>query len=146
MFLKLFFIRFIDSVHEIMSICTKCNTLRHPWMIQHVSRECLGQTAATTTVTQKGLHDRHMATFNIPVLYKLTLSLDPQEVKQINRDGTFCRVLLSMHASCLEVLDLVSYLRPRKVYPNVIPTNSSKEEVRLQLCCINVRIRKCCIY
>ncbi|KAK7067353.1 Protein artemis [Halocaridina rubra] len=52
-----------------------------------------------------------------------------KEVKQVNRDGTFCRVLLSMHASCLEVLDLVSYLRPRKVYPNVIPTNSSREEV-----------------
>lgn len=48
----------------------------------------------------------------------------------MNRDGTFCRVLLSMHASCLEVLDLVSYLRPRKVYPNVIPMNSSREEVR----------------
>lgn len=38
-------------------------------------------------------------------------------------------MLLSMHASCSEVLDLVSYLRPRKVYPNVIPTNSSREEV-----------------
>lgn len=52
-----------------------------------------------------------------------------KEVKQVNRDGTFCRVLLSMHASCSEVLDLVSYLRPRKVYPNVIPMNSSREEV-----------------
>ncbi|KAK4318202.1 hypothetical protein Pmani_010779 [Petrolisthes manimaculis] len=52
-----------------------------------------------------------------------------KEIKQISRDGSFCRVLLSMHASCSEVLDLVSYLRPRKVYPNVIPTNSSREEV-----------------
>lgn len=52
-----------------------------------------------------------------------------KEVKQVVRDGTFCRVLLSMHASCSEVLDLVSYLRPRKVYPNVIPTNSTREEV-----------------
>lgn len=58
-----------------------------------------------------------------------TVYQSAKEVKQINRDGTFCRVLLSMHASCSEVLDLVSYLRPRKVYPNVIPMNSSREEV-----------------
>ncbi|MPC10360.1 hypothetical protein E2C01_002998 [Portunus trituberculatus] len=59
----------------------------------------------------------------------LLLRLLRAEVKQVVRDGTFCRVLLSMHASCSEVLDLVSYLRPRKVYPNVIPTNSTREEV-----------------
>ncbi|XP_063604949.1 protein artemis-like [Penaeus indicus] len=58
-----------------------------------------------------------------------TVYQSAKEVKQVNRDGSFCRVLLSMHASCSEVLDLVSYLRPRKVYPNVIPMNSSKEEV-----------------
>ncbi|XP_045603959.1 protein artemis isoform X3 [Procambarus clarkii] len=58
-----------------------------------------------------------------------TLYQSAKELKQISRDGSFCRVLLSMHASCLEVLDLVSYLRPRKVYPNVIPMNSSREEV-----------------
>ncbi|RXG54818.1 hypothetical protein Avbf_06605 [Armadillidium vulgare] len=48
---------------------------------------------------------------------------------QISNDDSFCRVLLSMHASCSEVLDVVSYLRPRKVFPNVIPCNSTKEEV-----------------
>ncbi|KAK8754416.1 hypothetical protein OTU49_016162 [Cherax quadricarinatus] len=58
-----------------------------------------------------------------------TMYQSAKELKQISRDGSFCRVLLSMHASCSEVLDLVSYLRPRKVYPNVIPMNSSREEV-----------------
>lgn len=58
-----------------------------------------------------------------------TVYQSAKEVKQVVRDGSFCRVLLSMHASCSEVLDLVSYLRPRKVYPNVIPTNSTREEV-----------------
>ncbi|XP_076040079.1 protein artemis-like isoform X2 [Oratosquilla oratoria] len=58
-----------------------------------------------------------------------TLYQSAKEIKQMNHDGTYCRVLLSMHASCSEVLDMVSYLRPRKVYPNVIPLNSSREEV-----------------
>ncbi|KAB7494075.1 Protein artemis [Armadillidium nasatum] len=52
-----------------------------------------------------------------------------KEIMQISNDDSFCRVLLSMHASCSEVLDVVSYLRPRKVFPNVIPCNSTKEEV-----------------
>lgn len=68
-----------------------------------------------------------------------------QDICQVSDNGTLCRVLLSMHASCSEVLDMVAYLRPRKVYPNVIPANSSKEEVILPIityhliCCKDLR-------
>ncbi|CAL4075738.1 unnamed protein product, partial [Meganyctiphanes norvegica] len=60
----------------------------------------------------------------------IVLENPDREIKVKSVKGNeFWRVLLSMHASCNEVLDLVSYLRPRKVYPNVIPARSSKEEV-----------------
>ncbi|MCL4105213.1 UNVERIFIED_CONTAM: hypothetical protein GTU68_055344 [Idotea baltica] len=68
----------------------------------------------------------HACEYRVSILKNRTNGI---HCRTVSNDGSFCRVLLSMHASCSEVLDMVSYLRPRKVFPNVIPSNSTKEEV-----------------
>lgn len=39
------------------------------------------------------------------------------------------RVCYSFHSSFSEVRDFVTYLKPRRVYPNVIPMNQTVEQV-----------------
>ena len=56
--------------------------------------------------------------------------------KQVSLDGfcveespTFHRVCYSCHSSYTEIRHFIYYLKPRKVLPNVIPSNETREKV-----------------
>jgi hypothetical protein len=43
--------------------------------------------------------------------------------------SNFLRICYSMHSSLKEIRDVVSYLKPKRVRPNVVPLGSSEREV-----------------
>lgn len=56
-------------------------------------------------------------------------------IVKLNPNQEWYKACYSFHSSDDEIRDLVSYVKPKRVYPNVIPLNSSLDEV-IKTCCI----------